>query len=460
MRIGQVFSLAVVACALTYAVVTAAPSPSPSPPIQACMGGAGCSGSSCPRAITALSATFPTVACPNFGESQSGVDIFSWNEFVALNWPATNACAPDTGRSILNVKGYQDGPVVWQTQMSSEDVFKVPPATPAPWCGSATIQALFAHRPVALDEIAKAAAPAHLLGAAFARIAQPTGVEAVGGVVTDQSGRWLRYERLMNKPEYTAVVANSWWNQKVLYAQQSITLPTGSLELKSAWKVLTPAEKAGHRYYTTWATVYNTPKNAKSPGPNPVELGLVGLHIIQKTAKQQSFFWSTFEQVDNDRVFFNPHILQPENQQTAKLPYTELHPNGKPVNAPVQIKRMHAIQADPKLNAYYQTLLKGSVFANYRLISTQWETGGAPQGTPANVANITIETFVQQLSAQMGARPTAVHLGAPKRLGKTTATGCLACHAGATAANGTTRTDMSFMFLEAQSPAPSPTAMP
>ena len=109
--------------------------------------------------------------------------------------------------------------------------------------------------------------------------------------------------------------------------------------------------------------------------------------------------------------------------------------NGTPIDAPVQIKRMNKIPADPNLTSYYQKLLAGSVFANYRLISTQWQTGGAPQGTPANVANIVIETS----SAGVVAGKT-----------KNPATGCLACHINATAANNTTTTDHSFMFLEAQ----------
>jgi len=270
----------------------------------------------------------------------------------------------------------------------------------------------------------------------FAQISEPTGVEAVGGVVTDQSGRWLRYERYMNQTEYNQVVPSQWYRLSVLNKLASITLPPGSLELKSSWKILTPQEIAGGRYYTTVATVYNSPAGTPSPGKNPVTLGLVGLHIIQKTPQQSGFFWSTFEQVDNDKVFFNPTSKTPVNTQTAPKPYVELNPNGSPHNPAVQIKRVNKAAADPLLNAYYQKLLAGSVFANYRLISTQWQTGGAPQGVPPGVANITIETFVQSVSS-----PST---------GKTPYTGCLACHANARAVNNKTVTDHSFLFLEAK----------
>src|SRR4051795_11714405 len=80
----------------------------------------------------------------------------------------------------------------------------------------------------------------------------------------------------------------------------------------------------------------------------------------------------------------------------------ELDPDGKPHNIAVQIKRVNNIQASPALNAYYQGLLGNSVFKYYQLISTQWQTGGAPQGTPANVANEVIETYVQSVSAPSG----------------------------------------------------------
>jgi hypothetical protein len=424
---------------LIFAVVHSSPAASPAasamPPD--CSQGGGCAGSTCPQSIGTAAATLPLAACPAHGESQGGADVFSWNEFIALNWPATSSCTANPGKSILDVKNGAQGPVVWQTQASSDDVFVPPGKSPAGWCQGSSLKALFNHQPRPFSHTAKAAPAAHLLGGPFAEISEPTGVEAVGGVVTDQSGRWLRYERYMNQTEYGKVVPSQWYRLAVLDKLASITLPPNALELKSSWKILTPQEIAGGRYYTTVATVYNTPTNAPSPGKNPVTLGLVGLHIIQKTPQQAGFFWSTFEQVDNDKVFFNPGSNTAVNTQTAHKPYVELNPNGSPHNLPVQIQRVNQIAANASLNAYYQKLLAGSVFANYRLISTQWQTGGAPQGVPPNVANIVIETYVQKASS-----PST---------GKTPYTGCLACHANATAANkNKTVTDHSFLFLEAK----------
>src|SRR6185503_9376083 len=147
--------------------------------------------------------------------------------------------------------------------------------------------------------------------------------------------------------------------------------PTGSIELKAAWKILTPAEQAGGTFYTTQAIVYNDDANPPSPSPgqNPVTLGLVALHIIHKTKLQPHWLWSTFEHMNNvyesgtydgkPRSFANGKCPQTPpysssapvpcpgpcclpNAQTAQTTkvgtqnvYVELDANGKPLNTPV-----------------------------------------------------------------------------------------------------------------------------
>lgn len=206
--------------------------------------------------------------------------------------------------------------------------------------------------------------------------------------------------------------------------------PVGAVEIKAAWKVLSPDEIASNRFYTTQAIVFNDEQGSTSPGANPVTVGLVGLHILHKTESESSWFWSTFEHVDNTTSsFFNPDCPAsqcPPNHQTAARPYVELDAGGQPVNAPVQVTRTTALSAETAaLNAYYQGLLKGSPWANYQLISTQWATGGAPQGTPAILANTTMETFIQSDSS------------------------CMGCHTSATTAVGTPA-DFSFLLSKAQ----------
>jgi hypothetical protein len=405
--------------------------------------GESCPGSVCQTAITAASATFPATACPRFGEFQSDVDTFAWNEFIALNWPATlSNCSPDTSKSILNVKSGDGTVAVWQTWMPPDRVFVAPGRQPAAWCKG---NGLDAHGRRPLLDIAKADGRFAKLGAAFAKISEPTGVLEPGGVLTDQSGRWVRYEIVMNQDEYNYTIQNTLWSKAGQQAFKNAgnnainlpTGPTGAVELKASWKVLTDAEKNGGRYFTTVATVYNNAEGAPSPGPNPVTLGLVGLHIIHKTPEQTSFFWSTFEQVDNDNdgVFHKTGSNTTPNKQTAQTPYIELTPDGTPINIPVQVKREHSVESvddiAPLINAYYQALLNGSVLQYYRLISTQWQAGAAPQGTPAFVANVTLETYVQNL--QDGKK-----------------SGCLACHTTTGTAVPKLGGNHSFLFATAK----------
>lgn len=396
-------------------------------------------GSQCATSITAAQANIPAEACQVL-QRQDFVDIYSWNAFVALNWPANvPQCAADTAKSILSVQSGDGTYVVWQTWMPGENVF-VNPATqkPAAWCGGNDL-ALGAKR--VFDNESKAEnIAAKLLGGDFAKISEPSDVEqASGGVVTDQSGRWLRYEKLMNRVEYDYVTADRWnapQLKKMKDNNEPIKIPPGSIEIKASWKVLTTDEIEKKRYYTTQATVCNDPDGERTPcDEKPVTLGLVGLHIVQRTPSAATMFWSTFEHVDNDQAFFDPNSTAAPNTSFAKEPFTELDASCKPVNAPTQIKRLTPVPANPEINRYYQSLLGGSVFTNYQLISTQWATGLVRYGLPAHVANTTMETYVQlrEKKTKMG-----------------TATGCFSCHLESRTVIAGQDGDHSFFFLEAK----------
>lgn len=411
-----------------------------------------CAGSTCAAAITPALSTPPPDACPRFGEFQSDVDVFSWNSFIALNWPANvTTCTPDTKGSILGGKG----PTVWETFPEDSDLFVAPGNTPGAWCTFNT-PAAFQKKLLRLKRLPESgrltaldARVGKLLvedSKVSAQVAEkfPDIAQAVGGPLTDQNGRFVRYEKRVNQDEYNYLMANTLWSaagQKGVTAinfptgpQQSPGPcngkpcgPTGAMEIKASWKVLTAQEAQSGRFYTRQAYVFNDNEGTPSPGPNPVTVGLVGMHILHKTQTETKWFWSTFEQVDNTTTsFFNPKCTGcSPNTQTAKQPYTELDANGKPLNAPVQVTRVAPIQADAGLNAYYRGLLKGSVWENYQLISTQWATGGAPNGTPAVLANTTMETYIQPRSS------------------------CMGCHSNATTTAGV-NADFSFLLGEAQ----------
>lgn len=334
--------------ALLAAAPTALPPQCQQPPL--------CRASACATVLDASSAAPLPYPCPRSESSQDDVDVFAWNLFIAWNWPATKSCKPDTTRTIG-----ASGPVLWQTQMSADDLFVAPDKQPAAWCSGAP--ALFANAPRPFRRVTKT---------------DPS------RVVTDRNGRWLRYEKLVNEDEYLYIRDHHLWTKAGL-GENQILFFLMSAEFEAAWKVLTPAEIASRRYYTTLGVVSNTPEETSHPAKNPVTLGLVGLHIAHKGPN--GWFWATFEHVDAEKI----------------------------VDAKgASVKRITPIAASSAINAHYQSLLARSVFANYRLVSTEWPSVASPK----HVANITMETFAQQ-------------------------SGCVACHA-------KSKWDGSFVFNDAK----------
>jgi hypothetical protein len=215
----------------------------------------------------------------------------------------------------------------------------------------------------------------------------------------------------------------------------------GALELKAAWKVLGANDNPAH-FFTAQAIVYNDANGQPSPGPNPVTVGLIGLHILHKSQGQTNWAWATFEQVDNDTTsFFNKNCQPPSpnpnnhcvvNATTIPLKQAqtapELNKQGQPLQFPTQIQQQPWItQTGQPYTSGFQTLLAGTPWAYYELISTQW-TGGAQGIIPQFLGASVQETFVPQ---------------------KTGPDSCIGCHLGATDLAGNT-TEFSFILLNGQ----------
>lgn len=452
-----------------------------------------------PSSITSALANVPPDAAGI--PTQGNIDLNSWLTFIALNWPAdTSKCGPNTGATILS----GSGPTVWETYLSDADVFVAPGSKPSPWCpqtsGSPT-SAQLSRLPAAARRLAQqsgartvffrlskgsAEVKGKLRAGAGRGKASPaaqanqnslTGIEeAVGGVLTDQNGRFVRYEVRLNQDEYNYLTQNNLWNRKgqdyfTNTLKKTITFPIGqistgaigAIEIKAAWKVLSASEIAGKRFYAIKAVIFN---NEKNQNPSVATLGLVGMHITHKTQTQPKWIWSTFEHVDNLRPppgspfgakasFTNPDCPPatcPPNVQTAKQPYTELGPNGQPLNKPVQVTRVNPVGDENvnQLNQTFRGLLQGSVWANYQLISAQWvgELGSLPK--PPFLANTVIETFNQTPSPPSdGPYPFPSPQYNPFAAGVTSS--CMKCHSVAVTAsalaNGQTQPKADFSFI-------------
>jgi len=127
--------------------------------------------------------------------------------------------------------------------------------------------------------------------------------------LVDQRGRWLHFSVLVNQDEYEYIrccelYRGGCYNQRM----SGIDLPSSSLELKLAWRVIetcdlpdspspcTPEDAS--RFLTAPGEVQ--PYSAKlQDTPVKATLGLVGMHIVQKTPQNPGFLWATFEHRDN-----------------------------------------------------------------------------------------------------------------------------------------------------------------
>lgn len=375
-------------------------------------------------------------------DQQCSRDYWSWQSFVSFNWPgmvaAGNIVQPDTGKPITAA-----GNRVWELWMDPDSVFlpkAVQPtwtpgqAPPAPCVATANVgggKAL-------VGRLAKASV-------GFGDIDPDDFFEAtIQQPLIDQNLEFVVFEIRMDQNEVGWVVSNKLYQQETVNAltkDQSLTFPADAVEAKAAWRILPDSMPAAQkdRYYHETATIVLDPQHVQGGGTGPVcvkrELGLVGLHL------RRNGLWATFEQVDNvtPSAGITPTFNNPScTTCTANVPPTDK--NGKPIpsddykwslegpsaglyqgypNVPAQVTRAPGEDEiiDERLNQWWQqTVLEGTVWANYMLITTNWiEFPTSSQPIPA--LNTALEPYIPAES-------------------KTYPQACIECHKLATNNNG------------------------
>lgn len=385
---------------------------------------------------SSLSPTVPT-DLPN-NPTQADAVTFAWQSFVAVNWPALTGArgVPDPNQTIG-----QPGPTVWETWKRPDEVFLPDGSTPVPWdqyggstppeCGGAGQGDFVMTR---MSKSPDGGSPV------FERLE-----EAVGGTVTDQHGLVARFELAMNRPMFDYITSNTLYNlqgQAAFFGDVDFT--DGVMEVKAAWRQFTDADSPTirSRYHQRVAWIYTPPMGGQPATCVQSAVGLVGLHVTQKTPSRPEWIWATFEQIDNVPPFgtetagpvpysFNNPACDPAtcppNQSTEK--------DGVPTSTPTQVTRQIDIGlAAQAANPGWQQQLgavSGSPWPYYQLVDVQWpRTPGQPMGNPTPLlnANVVMETYVPESS-------------------------CMGCHYAAQIADGSKPSDYSYLLAEAQGPA-------
>jgi hypothetical protein len=361
---------------------------------------------------------------------QPQFDVFSWQTFIALNWPADSAGNPSGGSISDNPAAFR----VWEYYKDPAEVFGAP------------LPELEFHLTTAKQSGQKFL---YMDSKSPHRLLPIKGFEeADGHPLIDRNLNFALYEIKMNPVETEFVkkyqlttVANigayyvAQGNKFELPQSDSATKNPGSLEIKASWRILDSARGDDPaRYYTRDAIIYiDTAHTVKKfPLIIRVKVGLVGMHIIRKTAKLNSAqVWSTFEHVDNTPdspqeaqasptrkwSFYNRACLNClpndtpafQDKDYGQYRWDSTPPYGKryAVNAPgqgtskdfgTQAVRVYPVWGPTdQINKLWQDKLQGTVWANYRLIGSQWKLSEIyPSPTaPNNLANTTLETYIQ-----------------------------------------------------------------
>lgn len=435
------------------------------------------------------------------GPGTCGFLQFAWQDFLALNWPAlpvdpTNTTAiarglPDTTQTI-GQNG--DNPTVWEQFQPNWYLFQ--PNNPPPQAVSGNSFGAwnqYASLPSACGP-QTTTPPPRILSSLSKFDAMPGVSQAFSAPMIDQNGYYARYEIALDYVGFNFVNANQYYllanvtkfaqgGTGFAFPAQSGNTP-GTTFIKSAWKTLSAAEINSGRYHIALAFMYTPSATGLNPTcVGPVKVGLVGFHIVHKTADFGNYLWATFEQVDNTPAdpsnpgsappegwgFYNPTSTTAANTQP-KCPNTlasgcDYQPTSSHLNdstgGPTQAVRLNPIPKSPnnsqqqltQINSAVQSALaaisSSSVWQYYELVDAQWQTTAAPQVCSSattffpsdNVANMTMETYHQNASQGSGTHS------------------CMTCHKGATAPFGGSQkvcSDMTFELTLAWTPSQLP----
>jgi hypothetical protein len=327
------------------------------------------------------SVTSPTMARPWF-------DYFSWESFIALNWPADtagrgNPFLPDSPAVFLNASN--SGTVTWGTYKESYELFAQGTSRPSPfdsWQVS--------------EPPCRGVQPRQKVFVMTSKgnSIMEESVEAFSLPLVDQDSNYVRYEIRYNRAQYDTIRGPDGDSTLWLYMatnlahHEPLQMPwtdsagrTGALMVKAAWRQMTARDDTT-RYLLVHALVLNQDGTC-----SPQAMGLVGFHIGQKLKSFPEWIWSTFEHVSNVP---GPGSVAPYSFNDGdSLPRTPTGWANRPATAallpknqrtPTQVTRLNPIPSTPAsastqwVNQLYQTLLANTVWKNYELVITQWPT--------------------------------------------------------------------------------------
>ena len=380
---------------------------------------------------------------------------FAWDQFIALNWPASSTPGkPDTAARLGD-----QGNVVWETWKEPYDVFLDGARTPPAWevpdllpdeCKGSIEPKEDGHRVIRMSSKVSGHAQENILDERL---------QAVGGVLLDRQGKLARYEVRMNRLMFKYIRENTLYNA-VVQSSFPIEWPQGSMELKASWRELTEKEvdnleETRRRYHVSEAVLldppgerFNFPQKDGSPCQIK-QMALVGLHVVHKIPGHDPFIWATFEHEDNitEASFNDPDcpddcVVPPNPNQPIDTRCRDCVPECWntfqycPDQTKTQVTRQVPIPGDVEAfntRIHGRGPVRGTKWAHYNLVGVQYPSEIDLPFDPESVGetflgNTTMETFNQ------------------------TASSCVGCHSFARASNPFNLADFSWFVRRAKFP--------
>lgn len=137
------------------------------------------------------------------------------------------------------------------------------------------------------------------------------GVKQAGplqGLLIDQEGNPIYYAIHMNTV-FTQFLKdnNLLTRQGALAGRPDIVFPTGTIELKSAWKVVSNSTPPTNYFVTQALVPHLTVKNGEvtedpTAPPRQVTVALLAIHVVFALEGHPEMIWSTFEHIDGNHL--------------------------------------------------------------------------------------------------------------------------------------------------------------
>jgi hypothetical protein len=349
---------------------------------------------------------------PNIGEEKAGLenlqrgfDFYSWRTFIALNSPADAKTTIDHSQA--------DTPARWEDMDNFKQLLDVMlPANLQPPKWPTDKDGMEAERERVMPEECRALDKQMPHRMVVKMIEESFNEPFKTGPLIDQQGHYAIFDILMNRQMFDYIMKNH-LNTKAgqMSAANSglaVDFPPGAnsppgqnsggtlgaFMLKVSWKILAPDEIQAKNFHMVKALVLMPPGDPKAKRPClPETLGLIGFHAVHKTVGRPQWIWTSFEHVknvpDKEEVaakkfsgpynFFNGNCKDdcPEVNATPPRQFWQPDPalklKFKDAKFKSQIVReTPQTHAAKNMNKIFQSMLHGTVWENYMLISTQW----------------------------------------------------------------------------------------